>query len=118
MAQSITPQTNRTLASVGQKAILSCKYEGTITNLHWYRQYSRSKPEFLVYGTKEDKQSDVNPRFTAKHNKEKQNHVDLEISSATVSDSAVYYCVLQPTVTGNTRTLYNNLTHVRRKNDL
>ncbi|KAL1280617.1 hypothetical protein QQF64_015217, partial [Cirrhinus molitorella] len=49
MAQSITPQENKSLATVGETVTLSCKYEGTINNLHWYRQYPRSKPEFLAW---------------------------------------------------------------------
>uniref|UniRef100_A0A671SR65 Ig-like domain-containing protein n=1 Tax=Sinocyclocheilus anshuiensis TaxID=1608454 RepID=A0A671SR65_9TELE len=49
LAQSITPQENKAHATVGQKVTLSCKYEGAITNLHWYRQYPRSKPEFLAW---------------------------------------------------------------------
>ncbi|KAG1934815.1 hypothetical protein F2P79_019581 [Pimephales promelas] len=99
MAQSITPQANRTLASVGQKAILSCKYEGSITNLHWYRQYSRSKPEFLAWiyphGTTSDP---LPPRILPKVDK---NLVSLEIFDAEVSDSALYYCALTPTIFPN-----------------
>jgi len=104
MAQSITPQANRTLASVGQKAILSCKYEGNIINLHWYRQYSRSKFLAWIYpqGTTSDP---LPPRILPKVDK---NVVYLEISSAEVSDSALYYCALTPTVTGNSSTLYKN----------
>ncbi|KAL0149914.1 hypothetical protein M9458_054785, partial [Cirrhinus mrigala] len=69
-----------------------------------------SKPEFLVLtidSAKEAQQSVIDPRFTA--NITKKEHVDLKISSAAVSDSALYYCALQPTVTGNTSALYKNL---------
>ncbi|KAL0201062.1 hypothetical protein M9458_004252, partial [Cirrhinus mrigala] len=91
---------------------LSCSFSAPGGNdyLHWYRQYGRSKPEFLVLtytSAKDAQQSVVDPRFTA--NITKKEHVDLKISSAAVSDSALYYCALQPTVTGNTSALYKNL---------
>uniref|UniRef100_A0A8C1Z669 Immunoglobulin V-set domain-containing protein n=1 Tax=Cyprinus carpio TaxID=7962 RepID=A0A8C1Z669_CYPCA len=87
-------------------------------SLQWYRQYPGSAPQFLVLimeSVKENKTSDVDPRFSTKLRKEKQvtkeiDRVYLMISSAAVSDSALYYCALRPTVTGNTRTLYKNLT--------
>uniref|UniRef100_A0A671SUY3 T-cell receptor alpha/delta variable 36.2.12 n=1 Tax=Sinocyclocheilus anshuiensis TaxID=1608454 RepID=A0A671SUY3_9TELE len=94
----------------GSSITLSCNFSDSVDNLHWYRQYGRSKPEFLVLtysSAKEAQRSDVDPRFTVKV--EKREHVDLKISSAAVSDSALYYCALQPTVTGNTSALYKNL---------
>ncbi|KAL0201059.1 hypothetical protein M9458_004246, partial [Cirrhinus mrigala] len=81
-------------------------------DLYWYRQYERSKPELLVltYGSaKEAAVFDVDPRISVKVEKREQIHADLKISSAAVSDSALYYCALQPTVTGNTSALYKNL---------
>jgi len=93
---------------------LSCSYTSTgVTEyLFWYRQNGRSNPEFLVSthsAAKGAEVSDVDSRLSVKVTKGEQIHVDLEISSAEVSDSAVYYCALRPTVTGNTRTLYKNL---------
>ncbi|XDV27611.1 hypothetical protein PO909_031113 [Leuciscus waleckii] len=108
---TITPDKTQEFAAEGSSVKLSCSYSSA-WSLLWYCQYPGSAPEFLVLisdTAKDVKPSEVDQRFTTKIRKEKQNCVDLEISSAEVSDSAVYYCALEPTVTGNTRTLYKNL---------
>ncbi|KTF74199.1 hypothetical protein cypCar_00044029 [Cyprinus carpio] len=108
----IKPNKTDVFAEEGSSVTLSCSYSasGGTDYLHWYRQYGRSKPEFLVLiysSAKQAEVSDVDPRFTV--NNTKKDHVDLKISSAAVSDSALYYCALAPTLTGNTSALYKNL---------
>ncbi|ROL44197.1 T-cell receptor alpha chain V region CTL-F3 [Anabarilius grahami] len=110
---TIKPNTTDVSADEGQNVKLSCSYSSTggSDDLFWYRQYERSKPEFLVstFSTARDPEvSKVDPRFSVKVEKKEQIHVYLIISSAAVSDSALYYCALRPTVTGNTRTLNKN----------
>ncbi|KAF4089703.1 hypothetical protein AMELA_G00070370 [Ameiurus melas] len=90
---------------------LSCRYKTTISTgnyLHWYRQYPKSTPEFLLYISQGGELSSNLPtRMTAKVNGDNK-QVDLLISSAVVSDSALYYCALAPTVTGNPTALFKN----------
>ncbi|KAL1280612.1 hypothetical protein QQF64_015212 [Cirrhinus molitorella] len=108
----IKPSKSEEFAEEGSNVTLSCSYSSAYT-LHWYRQFPGSAPEFIVLisdGAKQAEVSIVDSRFTAKVTKGKENLSDLEISSASISDSALYYCALTPTVTGNTRTLYKNLT--------
>uniref|UniRef100_A0A8C1LW37 Ig-like domain-containing protein n=1 Tax=Cyprinus carpio TaxID=7962 RepID=A0A8C1LW37_CYPCA len=115
----ITPESTEESAAVGSNVTLSCSYSSA-QSLQWYRQSPGSAPQFLVLiieGVKETETSDVDPRFSTKLRKKTQStkeikRVDLMISSAAVSDSALYYCALRPTVTGNTRTLYKNLTQM------
>ncbi|KAK7163322.1 hypothetical protein R3I93_007386 [Phoxinus phoxinus] len=115
----ITPDRSEEFSAVSSTVTLSCSYSSAYSLL-WYRQYPGSAPQYLVLimeGVKETKPSEVDPRFSTKTRKEKEiKHVDLEISSAEVSDSAVYYCALRPTVTGNTSSLYKNLTQLKRHN--
>ncbi len=87
---------------------LSCNYSltsGTSVNFQWYRQHPQAKPEFLLLVNEYSSKSELKLRLYSEAKKEIK-RVDLKISSAAVSDSAVYYCALQPTVTGNTSALY------------
>uniref|UniRef100_A0A3B3D5N9 Ig-like domain-containing protein n=1 Tax=Oryzias melastigma TaxID=30732 RepID=A0A3B3D5N9_ORYME len=91
----------------GEYVTLSCKYSGSINYIFWYQQNSSSSPQYLI------KEYADTEKFSVKHNKPKK-EFHLQISSAAVSDSAVYYCAVEPTVTGNNKTLYKNL---QRKNN-
>ncbi|KAJ8274531.1 hypothetical protein COCON_G00091560 [Conger conger] len=82
----------------GSSVTLSCNYSAlNLNNLQSYHQHPGSKPEFLIVIYAEEK---IDKWFTVKHDKTNR-HVQLEISSAEVTDSALYYCALQSTVTGN-----------------
>uniref|UniRef100_A0A3B1IL47 T-cell receptor alpha/delta variable 1 n=1 Tax=Astyanax mexicanus TaxID=7994 RepID=A0A3B1IL47_ASTMX len=93
----------------GSNTTLSCSYTGYVNSLHWYQQKPGSRPEFLILiieSTKDvTRAQQLDPRLSIKlHKQEKK--VDLEISSTAVSDSALYYCALEPTVTETHQTLY------------
>ncbi|KAK7163296.1 hypothetical protein R3I93_007360 [Phoxinus phoxinus] len=111
-ADAIKPLSGDENRLVGDTVTLSCNYKGhtgTVQNLQWYRQYPRSKPEFLLYIFPNGVMSEDRPdRFSAEvHQDNKQVH--LKISSAVQADSALYYCALVPTVTGNLTASYKNL---------
>uniref|UniRef100_A0A0E9RM67 Ig-like domain-containing protein n=1 Tax=Anguilla anguilla TaxID=7936 RepID=A0A0E9RM67_ANGAN len=44
----ITPTSTTVHALEGNNVTLSCSYSGYANNIQWYRQYPRSKPEFLL----------------------------------------------------------------------
>ncbi|XP_051554338.1 T cell receptor alpha chain MC.7.G5-like [Myxocyprinus asiaticus] len=94
----------------GDSVTLTCNYSADPgSTFQWYRKYSRSAPEFLLYIYESGmKSEDIPPHLTPRINKDTK-QIDLEISSAAVTDSALYYCALKPTVTGNPTTLYKNL---------
>uniref|UniRef100_A0A8C9XCZ8 Immunoglobulin V-set domain-containing protein n=1 Tax=Sander lucioperca TaxID=283035 RepID=A0A8C9XCZ8_SANLU len=89
---------------------LSYRYSKQATGgdeFYWYRQYPGKPPEFIIFhlGTGTTMKSPI-PGLTIEV---KDKIIHMNISSAEVKDSAVYYCALRPTVTGNTKTLYKNL---------
>ncbi|KAI5630535.1 hypothetical protein C0J50_10141, partial [Silurus asotus] len=111
IADPVEPHVLQKVVDKGDDVTLSCsykKYSGAIDSLQWYREYPKSAPEFLLYITQGGSKSNTPPRLDAKVDSNKK-QVDLIISSAAVSDSALYYCAVQPTVTGNPAALYKNL---------
>ena len=100
-------------ATEGEAVTLGCQYNSSSTNdyLFWYKQDGNNSPKFILsrfQGDEGNTPDEFKERFSSTHNS-KLRSVPLKIQKLQLSDSAVYYCALRPTVTGNTKTLYKNL---------
>uniref|UniRef100_A0A8C6TLH6 Ig-like domain-containing protein n=1 Tax=Neogobius melanostomus TaxID=47308 RepID=A0A8C6TLH6_9GOBI len=93
-------------------ATINCTFKTSSNSptLFWYRQKTGDSLQYILlkakYGDTVHSPDFDKSRFDADL---KENSVYLQIQDVSVSDSAVYYCALQPTVTGNTKTLNKNL---------
>uniref|UniRef100_A0A3P9B5H1 Ig-like domain-containing protein n=1 Tax=Maylandia zebra TaxID=106582 RepID=A0A3P9B5H1_9CICH len=81
------------------------------TYLYWYKQDGNNSPKFIlsrVSGDQGNTADEFKERFSSTLDSSIRS-APLKIQKLQLSDSAVYYCALQPTVTGNSKTLYKNL---------
>uniref|UniRef100_A0AAY4AHH7 Ig-like domain-containing protein n=1 Tax=Denticeps clupeoides TaxID=299321 RepID=A0AAY4AHH7_9TELE len=108
----ITSKVAEVFAKEESEIIMSCDISTTLRNLFWYRQHHRSAPQILVtmYKPGKEEESTEGPRidFNQRLHSELSTMlktVPLKIQDLQVSDSAVYYCALQPTVTHAQSTL-------------
>ncbi|XP_051809654.1 uncharacterized protein LOC127535506 [Acanthochromis polyacanthus] len=108
-SEELTPVNNEEYSLVENTVSLSYKASKVSTGdyFFWYRQHPGKPPQLLIshsnsgtIGSKEDDRLKIQVEG---------NQMTTEISSAAVTDSAVYYCAVKPTVTGNSKTLYKNL---------
>uniref|UniRef100_A0A8C9ZJY7 Ig-like domain-containing protein n=1 Tax=Sander lucioperca TaxID=283035 RepID=A0A8C9ZJY7_SANLU len=104
--------TGDVITTEGETVTLDCTFETSVSSnayLFWYKQEVNDFPKYMLKRfskTEENAPEFQKDRFDAKINK---TLVPLKIQKLQLSDSAVYYCALRPTVTGNTKTLYKNL---------
>ncbi|MED6285760.1 hypothetical protein CHARACLAT_032410 [Characodon lateralis] len=110
--EKLTAAKNLESGSEGFTVTLSYRYSKEATGsdeFYWYRQYPKNPPEFLISHLGSGlKLNNPVPGFSNEVRDDKT-QMDLLISSVALTDSAVYYCAVRPTVTGNTRTLNKNL---------
>ncbi|KAK2822910.1 hypothetical protein Q5P01_022975 [Channa striata] len=92
----------------GSNVPLSFTYSKLVSSdyFFWYQQHPGKPPKLLISHSASGQVTSPNPRYNVTV-EDKQ--ITMIIISAAVSDSAVYYCALQPTVTGNSTSLYKNL---------
>uniref|UniRef100_A0A672HG84 Ig-like domain-containing protein n=1 Tax=Salarias fasciatus TaxID=181472 RepID=A0A672HG84_SALFA len=99
-------------AAEGDSVTLNCFFEVSssyVTYLFWYKQQGNGSPEFILQratGSGQNSPKFPKDRFDAELT---DKSVPLKIQKLELSDSAVYYCALQPTVTGNSSTVDENL---------
>ena len=114
----VNQPTGDVITTEGETVTLDCKFETTYSTftLFWYKQEVKHYPKYMLKRfstTVENAAEFKRDRFDATINK---TSVPLKIQKLQLSDSAVYYCAMKPTVTGNTKTLYTNLLEQRQHN--
>ena len=107
----VTQPEDHVTATEGQSLTLPCTFESISSGptLFWYRQEANEAPKYMTKSfssTFESADGFPKERFNATISGKS---VPLKIQKLQLSDSAVYYCALRPTVRGNTRPLYKNL---------
>ncbi|KAI7789964.1 T-cell receptor alpha variable region TCRa-V54 [Triplophysa rosa] len=109
---SVEQTTREMTANEGHKVTLQCNFSTSDTSpyLFWYKQLPNTSPTFILseftFG-KGTTEPEYQKRFSATLNSTTQT-VSLIIGDVDVSDSAVYYCALRPTVTKHTQHSHKN----------
>uniref|UniRef100_A0A672HZI4 Ig-like domain-containing protein n=1 Tax=Salarias fasciatus TaxID=181472 RepID=A0A672HZI4_SALFA len=86
-------------AAEGDSVTLKCHFETSYTSptLFWYKQEENSSPKYMLKVFSKTDEEKISSTLNSS-----LRSVPLKIQKLELSDSAVYYCALQPTVTGNT----------------
>uniref|UniRef100_A0A674F394 Ig-like domain-containing protein n=1 Tax=Salmo trutta TaxID=8032 RepID=A0A674F394_SALTR len=101
--ENVTQPTEDVMVVEGQPTTLTCLFVTTSQSpsLFWYKQLANGKPMFMLrrdrFGVGETA-TEFKDRFDARLNVTAKS-VPLTIQRVQLSDSAVYYCALRPTVT-------------------
>ncbi|CAK6432474.1 unnamed protein product [Pipistrellus nathusii] len=95
---SVTQMEGQVTLLEGALLTVNCTYSATgYPTLFWYVQYPREGPQLLLKASR-DNENGSNKGFVATYQKQ-ANAFHLKKASVQHSDSAMYYCVLDDTVT-------------------
>uniref|UniRef100_A0A668SUF1 Ig-like domain-containing protein n=1 Tax=Oreochromis aureus TaxID=47969 RepID=A0A668SUF1_OREAU len=98
--EDLTPTNKEVFSVEGSTVTLSHKYSREAAGndyFYWYRQYPGKPPEFQIsHSGTGMTMSDPVPGINFNVSEDKT-LMTLQISSAAVTDSAVYYCAVRPT---------------------
>ncbi len=101
--------------------MINCTYETSNPSpyLFWYQQKMNGIPKYMImiFATTVQRDKDFEDRFKPNHNKTSKS-VPLTIQNLRVSDSAVYFCALRPTVTETHSTLIQKLMALSYTDDI
>uniref|UniRef100_A0A3P8SNP7 T-cell receptor alpha/delta variable 22.0 n=1 Tax=Amphiprion percula TaxID=161767 RepID=A0A3P8SNP7_AMPPE len=107
---TISPEQDEVSGTEGESVTLRCNYQTSsdYADLYWYKHHSDLQaPQFILWkrGKGGSIQYIPDNRYGSQTTKPS---VPLKIQKLQLSDSAVYYCVLRPTVTGNMEEHYSS----------
>uniref|UniRef100_A0A4W5LTD8 Ig-like domain-containing protein n=1 Tax=Hucho hucho TaxID=62062 RepID=A0A4W5LTD8_9TELE len=101
--ENVTQPTEDVMVVEGQPTTLTCQFDTTDQSpyLFWYEQLANRNPMFMLRRDRfggEETATEYKDRFDARLNFTAKS-VTLTIQRVQLSESAVYYCALKPTVT-------------------
>uniref|UniRef100_A0A8C1RZZ0 Ig-like domain-containing protein n=1 Tax=Cyprinus carpio TaxID=7962 RepID=A0A8C1RZZ0_CYPCA len=98
-ADQIRPNQEISVIKEDATVTLSCSYDTTSSYVYWYRQYPNGELRYLIYKASWSSVGGgrpADPRFQSTTSK---TSTELTITGVTLSDSALYYCALEPSDT-------------------
>uniref|UniRef100_A0A8C4RWV6 Ig-like domain-containing protein n=1 Tax=Erpetoichthys calabaricus TaxID=27687 RepID=A0A8C4RWV6_ERPCA len=102
ISDSVTNTEKEVSITEGRAVTLNCSYSTTDSSpvLNWYRRYPNQAMQFILYKGARSSSANYKAEFARAHfsSTTGQYSTQLQISDLTLSDSAIYYCALRPTV--------------------
>ncbi|ELW68877.1 T-cell receptor beta chain T17T-22 [Tupaia chinensis] len=91
-ASEVTQMPKHLIKARGQQGTLRCSPVSGHTSVYWYQQVSDQGPQFLIqyYNEEEGEKGNIPDRFSARQFSNYSS--ELNLSSLTVGDSALYLC--------------------------
>uniref|UniRef100_A0A8C4S383 Ig-like domain-containing protein n=1 Tax=Erpetoichthys calabaricus TaxID=27687 RepID=A0A8C4S383_ERPCA len=110
ISDSVTNTEKDVSNTEGRAVTLNCSYSTTDSYpvLNWYRRYPNQAMQFILFKGARSSNVDYKAEFARVRfsSTTGQYSTQLQISDLSLSDSAIYYCALRPTIGENLLNIY------------